>query len=115
MKRAFGELETSILSLFKTGEKKTVKEILFRLGDKDKYNTVMTVMNRLVEKNELGRERQGLQFLYWRTGLAIPKNRLMGLNPSKLVSHLIESDISDEELDEIEKLIKKAKQKRKND
>ena len=110
MKRSFGELETSILSLFKSEEKKTVKEVLIQLGNSDKYNTIMTVMNRLVEKKVLGRERKGLQCIYWVAGAR--KIPLMGLKPINLVNHLIDSDITDSELDEISKLIEAAKKKR---
>ena len=123
MKRAFGELEMAILYILQTGKPKTVKDVHVQLGEKDKYTTIMTVMNRLVEKKRLQRERKGLQFYYWlnqeesqMTSLMQQfKNKIMGLNTAKIVSHLIDtsSDMTDEELGEIEKLIKEAKKKAK--
>ena len=123
MKRAFGELELAILYFLESGERKTVKDIHRSLGGKDKYTTIMTVMNRLVEKKRLGRERQGLQYDYWilSTESQMPsliqqlKDKIFGIKTAKLVSHLIDTstDMTDEELADIEKMVKAAKQKRK--
>ena len=124
-KRAFGQLELDILNILKSGERMTVKEVHQRLGGTDKYNTIMTVMLRLAEKKELGRERMGLQYEYWilpsesRTApstLEQFKKKLFGVKTTAVVSYLIESanDISDEDLLEMENLIKAAKEKRKH-
>lgn len=64
-KRAFGELESQILCILKSGDRKTVKEVQQILGNQDNYNTIMTVLSRLAEKNQLHREKKGLQYLYW--------------------------------------------------
>ncbi len=64
-KRAFGELESQILYILKSGERQTVKDVHKALGGDDNYNTVMTVMSRLAEKKQLARERIGLQYEYW--------------------------------------------------
>ncbi len=123
MKRAFGELELTILHILQSGGRKTVKDVHFQLGEKDKYTTIMTVMNRLVDKKQLGRERKGLQYEYWivATETEIPslvqqvKNKMFGVNTAKLVNYLIgtSSDMTDEELIEIEKMVKEAKLKNK--
>jgi predicted transcriptional regulator len=123
MKRAFGELELAILYLLESGERKTVKDVHRLLGGNDKYTTIMTVMNRLVDKQRLGRERHGLQYEYWITSTEsqMPslvqqlKDKIFGLKTAKLVSHLIDTstDITEEELASIENLVKAAKQKRK--
>lgn len=123
MKRAFGELELVILYLLQSGGRKTVKDIHHQLGEKDKYTTIMTVMNRLVEKNKLGRERKGLQYEYWiiSSESQLPslmqqlKNKIFGIKTSQLVTHLIgnATDLTSEELAEIEKMIQKAKLKQK--
>ena len=55
-KRAFGELESQILFILRTGERKTVKDVHKTLGGHDNYNTVMTVMTRLAEKKQIARE-----------------------------------------------------------
>lgn len=122
-KRAFGELELAILQLFKSGSKMTVRDVHQALGGLDKYTTIMTVMNRLAEKNRLGRERIGLQYEYWilASHMKTPslleqlKQKLFGVKTSAMVSYLIETadDISEDDLLEMEKLIKQTKEKRK--
>lgn len=120
-KRAFGELESQILYLFKSGERKTVKDIHLALGRQDNYNTIMTVMSRLAEKKELGRERMGLQYEYWiLTSDSISfldklKKKLFGVKTTELVAHFIESaqDISDEDLTKMEELVRKIKASKK--
>lgn len=120
-KRGFGELETAILCLLKSGEKKTVKEVHQILGAKNSYNTVMTVMSRLFEKKQLSREKKGLQYAYWMLDLSQSsfldklKQKLFGVKTSILVSHLIESaeDLTEEELAEMENLVKRAREAKK--
>lgn len=121
-KRAFGELESQILYILKSGERKTVKEVHQALGGQDNYNTVMTVMSRLAEKKQLARERIGLQYEYWLVQssnsfsfLDKIKQKFSGVKTTSLVSYLIESaeDLSDEDLLEMEKLIQKRKDSRK--
>ena len=96
--RAFGELESQILNLLKPGERKTVKDIHRLLGGLDNYNTVMTVMSRLAEKKQLGREKMGLHYEYWLLPSAnVPslldklKQKFLEVKTTVLVSHLIES------------------------
>lgn len=121
-KRAFGELESQILYILKSGERKTVKEVHLALGGHDNYNTVMTVMSRLVEKNQLAREKIGLQYAYWILPISNSasflnklKQKFFGVKTSALISHLIETadDLSDEDLAEMEKLLKKMKASKK--
>ena len=119
-KRNFGELESEVLDAFKSGKRMTVKEIYRILGeDKNKYNTIMTVMVRLSEKKILLRERMGLQYEYWLSdpSTKIPsfleqlRKKFFGVKTSQMVSYLIESadDISEEDLAEMERIIEKAK------
>lgn len=119
-KRNFGELEIEILQAFKADKRMTVKEIFRILGeDKNKYNTIMTVMVRLSQKGILMRERIGLQYEYWLSDptIKVPsfleqiKKKFFGIKTSQMVSYLIESadDISAEDLAEMEKMIEKVK------
>jgi len=120
-KRIFGELELTILSILKNDTSiRTVRDVLHALGKEDKYTTIMTVMNRLVAKGELKREREGQSYRYyiqdqkprfslfekWRQKIFDGKSALM-------ISYLLESgqDITKEELVQIERLIDLAKQK----
>lgn len=120
-KRAFGELELAILSLFKSGRRLTVKEVHQRLGEQNKYTTIMTVMSRLAEKNVLVREKVGMHYEYWmheRTAapsfLTQLKQKLLGYEPTSVVSYLLDSseDLSDEELAKMEQMIAEARSKR---
>ncbi|MBM3208596.1 MAG: BlaI/MecI/CopY family transcriptional regulator, partial [Chlamydiae bacterium] len=65
VKRIFGELELAILNIFQNNDSmRTVREVQQTLGREDKYTTVMTVMNRLVAKGELQREKVGHSYCY---------------------------------------------------
>lgn len=121
-KRGFGELELAILHILKSGERMTVKQV-HQILSQDKYNTIMTVMARLAEKKILKRDKVGLQYEYW----LVPstekahsfidqfKKKLFGIKTTEMVSYLIESDsdLSDEELNEMEKMLEKARAQRK--
>jgi len=121
-KRAFGELESQILCFLKSGERKTVKDVHLALGGQDNYNTIMTVMSRLAEKKQLGRERVGLQYEYWilssakaASFLSVLKQKFFGVKTGILISHLLETadDLSDEDITEMEKLLQKARNSKK--
>lgn len=122
-KRIFGELETSILKAFKKKERLTVRDVLTELGGADKYTTIMTVMNRLADKKHLLRERIGPQYEYWlnesniaRTPSLLDKikQKIFGGSSAQMASYLIESgDISDGELEKIEKLVKEMRRSEK--
>ena len=120
-KRGFGELELAVLATLKSGNRMTVKEVHQRLGSVDKYTTIMTVLLRLAQKKVLGRERVGAHYEYWllapiqRTPTFIEKIKktMSGMKPAELVSYLIDEDVSDEELAEMEKIVAKAKERRK--
>lgn len=125
-KRVFGELELGILKIFQGSakdQKLTVRDILSALGAQDKYTTIMTVMNRMVEKKILIRNRIGQQYEYWINEasstkepslLGRLKQKIFGGNSVSMASYLIESsDVTDEELAEMEKLIKEIRHSRK--
>lgn len=121
-KRKFGELELEILKVIAECGTSTVKEIQAILSSSDKYTTIMTVMNRLVEKGELVREKIGLQYHYSPSKKKVEpqllskiKKKIFGGKTAPMVSFLLETDgkISDEELAEIENTIRKLKNGKK--
>ncbi len=121
-KRAFGELESQILSILKCEERKTVKDVQQALGGQDNYNTVMTVMSRLSKKKQLARERVGLHYEYWKLALNPSfsfihslKQKFFGGTTSVLVNYLIETaeDLSEEDLENMEKLVQQARAAKK--
>lgn len=65
MARLFGELEAKIMKATWSLEEPTVQDVVNRLGKKKyNYKTVMTVMNRLVEKGFLERRKVSRAFVY---------------------------------------------------
>lgn len=62
--RLFGELEAQVMDLIWEHGPATVGNVVDRLEDEYHYNTIMTVMNRLVEKGYLARRREGRAFIY---------------------------------------------------
>ncbi len=61
--RLFGELEAQIMDAVWHLEDATVQDVCNHLGDVN-YKTIMTVMNRLVQKGALTRRRRGRAFVY---------------------------------------------------
>lgn len=113
-KRVFGELEMAVLSLFKKADSHlTVRDVLKSLGAEDKYTTVMTVMNRLVTKGELSREREGMAYRYTLNSQKVHlglfeklKKRFFEGKSVQLISYLLEDEkITPEELEQLEKMI----------
>ncbi|NOZ26697.1 MAG: BlaI/MecI/CopY family transcriptional regulator [Chloroflexi bacterium] len=62
--RIFGELEAQIMDLIWRLEEATVNDVVAHLDGNYHYNTVMTIMNRLVEKGFLKRCREGRAYIY---------------------------------------------------
>ena len=119
-KFGFGELEFSILKIVRKLGHTTVREAHENLGSEGRYTTIMTVMSRLAEKGELIRNKEGKQYVYWASPstetsskgvLSRIKDKIFGGKGAAMVSYLLESDqtISNQELDEIERLIQKRK------
>ncbi len=62
--RIFGELEAQIMDVIWTLDEPSVSDVCAQLGKDHNYKTVMTVMNRLVEKQVLVRRRVGRAYRY---------------------------------------------------
>lgn len=62
--RVFGELEAEVMAVVWDLGDCTVGDVCERLADGSHYKTVMTVMNRLVEKGTLVRRRESRAFHY---------------------------------------------------
>ena len=117
-----GELETAVMAVLWQSEHYDVNEVLKRL-EWDKplaYTTIMTVMNRLVDKQFLERTRSGRKYLY----TAVVKRKeaartrfkkivdgfyggLTGLAVSELLGS--EDDVSEDELDALEELVRRRR------
>lgn len=67
LNRFFGPLEAKIMDILWEAEELSIKEVQQRLEHQDKsvnFNTVMTVMNRLIEKGVLEKRAQGRLSLF---------------------------------------------------
>lgn len=62
--RVVGELEARILEVVWSRPRVTVKDVTEALGPHAHVKTIMTVMNRMVDKHLLLRERRGRAFVY---------------------------------------------------
>ncbi len=114
-----GELETAVMGVLWQSERCDVNEVLERL-EWDKplaYTTIMTVMNRLVDKRFLERTRSGRKYLYGalaqRDEVARTRFKkivdcfyggLTGLAVSELLSR--EENMSEDELQALEELVR---------
>jgi len=121
-KLKFGELELSILKVVQKLGRATVRDVYTSLGSKGGYTTIMTVMGRMADKGELAKEKSGKQYVYWiasqnqspaKNVLKRIQDKIFGGKGASMVSYLLEVDqeISDKELEELEKLIQKRRAK----
>lgn len=62
--RVFGELEAKVMEAVWDLHEPTVQAVCDYLGPSHNYKTVMTVLNRLVEKEALTRQRVSRAFVY---------------------------------------------------
>ena len=123
MKRMyFGALEHQIYEMVKTRGEVTVREIYQALGQKSKYTTVLTVMDRMFKKGELDRKKQGIRFVYsLKEGivkgervLAKIKDTLFQGKAGTMVSYLLkEEKLDQKEIAEIEQIISAIKEEEK--
>jgi predicted transcriptional regulator len=66
LNRFFGTLEAKIMDILWTGPEMAIKDVQQRLEAEKavNFNTVMTVMNRLVDKSVLQKRMAGRSFMY---------------------------------------------------
>ena len=124
-KRIFGELELAILQTFNNRTTLTIRDVVNTLGQGDCYTTVMTVMNRLVEKGKLQRSLNGNQYEYAMNlvqakhdsgFLCKLKNKVFGGKSSSMIAFLINEDeeITESELAHLEEAIKRKREAKKS-
>jgi len=126
LNRFFGPLESKIMDILWNGNEKSIKEVQQEL-EKEKtinFNTVMTVMNRLVDKNILTKRLEG------RTSLFKPvktkddficdqskklTDNLLDEFGGLVVNHMLDSlkEVDDRLLEKLEQKIEQLKKGRK--
>ncbi|OKL35587.1 BlaI/MecI/CopY family transcriptional regulator [Domibacillus mangrovi] len=125
LNRFFGPLEAKIMDILWSGEERTIKDVQLEL-EKEKatnFNTVMTVMNRLVEKGLLQKRAEGRTTMFKpvltreefiNTQSKEMTHELMDEFGSVVVSHMIDAldDADDDLVAQLEQKIKELKKER---
>ena len=120
LNRFFGPLESKIMDILWNDVEMTIKEVQ-QVLEKEKstnFNTVMTVMNRLIEKGILQKRTEGRSFLYkpvfsrvefLNTQSKEMTNELMDEFGTVVVSHMLDAlEVADDDL--VAKLEQKIKE-----
>ncbi|UCD18499.1 MAG: BlaI/MecI/CopY family transcriptional regulator [Candidatus Zixiibacteriota bacterium] len=109
LEKFLGRLEAAIMEIMWASGPMTVKRARYLLGEEHPYayTTVMTVMNRLVEKRLLTREKKGHSFLYTP---AISKKEFLYYAIEKIMSGL-QNDFAGETGEVFARRFKKAGRK----
>lgn len=122
LNRFFGPLEAKIMDVLWNDVEMTIKDVQQAL-EREKltnFNTVMTVMNRLVDKQVLRKRTEGRSFLYQpvlsreeflTTQSKELTNELMDEFGSVVVSHMLDAleDVDDALVAKLEQKIKELK------
>ncbi len=89
LEKFFGKLEVEVMETLWSGGPMTVKRARYFLNRKNNYayTTIMTVMNRLAEKNILSREKQGHSFEY---RPALNKKEFLTLASDRIIAGLFD-------------------------
>ncbi|MGA7671177.1 MAG: BlaI/MecI/CopY family transcriptional regulator [Nitrolancea sp.] len=113
LSRVLGELESHIMQAVWQLGQATVKEVAAALGPDAHVKTVMTVMNRMAEKDLLHRQRRGRHFVY---GASLDQETFMQQVADRVLTGLLTDfgsptlahfvqEVSVEQLAELERLI----------
>lgn len=122
LNRFFGPLEAKIMDVLWEGEEKTIKDVQ-QVLDQEKvtnFNTVMTVMNRLVDKGILVKRTEGRSSLYkpvqsradfLHTQSKDMTNELMDEFGNVVISHMLDAleEADDDLVAELEKKLNELK------
>lgn len=122
LNRFFGPLESKIMDILWNESEMTIKDVQ-QILEKEKptnFNTVMTVMNRLVEKRILQKRAEGRSSLYnpvlsraefLNTQSKEMTNELMGEFGNVVVSHMLDvlEEADDDLVAKLEQKIKELK------
>jgi predicted transcriptional regulator len=126
LNRFFGPLESKIMNILWNGNESSIKEVQLIL-EKEKpinFNTVMTVMNRLVDKNILTKRLEGRTSLFkpLTTKEDFINNQSKKLTENLLdefgglvVNHMLDSlkEVDDNLLEKLEQKLEQLKKDRK--
>lgn len=122
---SLGTRELQILkALWALDGEASVQDVLDRLdadGAEVAYNTVQTLLNRMVEKDAVRREKRGRAFAYQprlpveavgREEVGATIDRFFDGSAGALAVHLVEHELDDAELDALQALIDRRRRSR---
>ena len=117
--RVLGELEARIVETVWDIGPSTVQDVCDRLGKDQNYKTIMTVMNRLVEKRILLRRRESRAFVYEAAASRedfmqdvsryVVEGLLQDFGPAAIAQFLAAMDASPESLAALQRLIESGR------
>ncbi|PCJ23301.1 MAG: CopY family transcriptional regulator [SAR86 cluster bacterium] len=117
--------ERQMMDIIYRLEEASAKEVQDNLEDPPSYSSVRTLLRKLVEKGHISHRESGLKYVYYplvarkaasRTALSNIVKTFFSDSPLLAVNSLLDmsnTDISDEELKQLEKLIKDKKKANK--
>ncbi len=117
--------ERQIMDAIYRLEEASVKEVMENIPDAPSYSAVRTLLGKLVEKGHLNHKEQGLKYVYFPTiargdasqsAISNLVTTFFGNSAYLAVNSLLDmaaSELSEEELSNLEKLIKQKKQTKK--
>lgn len=115
------DAEWQVMKLFWQHSPRTANEVIEALKGKVDWNaqTIRTLINRLVQKGALRHEKQGRAYLYY---AAVQEKHVKKAETKSFVSRVFdgsmkpmiatfleETDLTDEEIDELERLLEEKK------
>lgn len=116
--------ERQIMDILYRLESASAKEIMENLSDAPTYSTVRTILQKLLEKGHVKYREQGLKYVYYpavdpekasKTALQNLVKTFFQGSPVMAVNSLLgmgKNGLSDEELEEIAKLVEENKKQR---
>lgn len=123
-KRRISERELDVMkALWSLGKEASVAEIHEAMGDALAFTTVQTMLNRLAAKGQVKRRLEKRSYLYLpavkepaAAGVAVRSllERFFGGSAAELAAHLVERNLTDDDVSKVEKLLADRKRSRKS-
>jgi predicted transcriptional regulator len=107
-------------ALWSLGREATVGEVHAAMGSSLAYTSVQTMLNRLASKGHVKRRLEKRSYLYKPAvkepaiaGVAVRRlvERFFGGSSADLAAHLVAKDLSDEDIEQVERLLAERKRK----